>query len=100
GEHHMISATGIKDQDLAVIAEGCRINHPSVTGRGDLGPRPGGDALALFGAPDPVWGAEFANPGAVDRQRQASAGCSEADGRGEPTRIVERGEIESIVLGF
>ena len=37
GEHHMVSAAGVKDQELAVSAEGPGINDPTVTGRRDLG---------------------------------------------------------------
>src|SRR5262252_4327024 len=42
-EQDMISAAGIKDQELAIIAERTRINHPSVAGGGDLAAGAGAD---------------------------------------------------------
>ena len=55
----MISAAGIKDQDLAVIAEGTSINNPPIAWRRDLGAGPGGDGNALFGATEAVGNPEF-----------------------------------------
>ena len=83
----MISAAGIKDQDLAVIAEGTGINHPAVTRRDDLGRGPGGNGKALFGAAEAVGSPEFLDPGAVNRKRQTSAGGGECDRRGEPAGV-------------
>ena len=42
-EQDMISAAGIKDQELAIIAERTRVNHPSVAGGGDLAAGAGAD---------------------------------------------------------
>jgi hypothetical protein len=42
----MISAAGIKDQELAIIAERADINHPSIA-RSRIGP-PGGRRLLLL----------------------------------------------------
>ena len=96
----MIPAAGIKDQELAVIAEGSGINHPAVTRRRDLGGGPGGDGNALFGAAQAVGSPEFPDPGAVDRQRQAATGRGEGDRRRKPAGIVEGGQIDSVVLGL
>src|SRR5258707_12862234 len=67
-EQDMISAAGIKDQELAIIAEGTRINHPSIARGRDLAARPGGHRYAFFRAPQAVGGAKFLDSRAVDRQ--------------------------------
>ena len=63
----MISAAGIKDQELAIITEGAGIDHPSVARSCDLAAGPGGNGYALFRAPEPVRGAEFPDSGAIHR---------------------------------
>ena len=70
----MISAAGIKYQDLAVIAEGSGINHPSVTRSGDRGTGPGRNGYAFFRAAGAVRSPEFLDPGAINRKRQLSTG--------------------------
>src|SRR5262245_3518122 len=92
-EQDMISAAGIKDQELAIIAEGAGVNHPSIAWGRDLAPRAGGDRYALFGTAEAVRGAKFLDSGAVDRQRQHSLGRSKGDGRAQPPRILERGKV-------
>src|SRR4029453_17188329 len=91
-EQDMISAAGIKDQELAIIAEGAGVNHPAIAGRRDLPPRAGGDRYTLFGPAEAVRSAKFLDSGAVDRQRQHSLGRSKGDGRAQPPRILERGD--------
>ena len=68
-EQDMISAAGIKDQELAIIAERTRINHPSIARGRDLAARTGGYRYALFRAPEAVRGAKFLDSRAVGRQR-------------------------------
>jgi hypothetical protein len=63
----MISAAGIKDQELAIIAEGAGVNHPSVARSRDLAARAGSDRYTLFGASEAVGGPKFLDSGAVDR---------------------------------
>ena len=84
----MISAAGIKDQDLAVIAEGCGINHPAVTRSRDLGTGPGGDGKALFGASQAVRSPEFPNPDAVNRKRQMSTRRGKSNRRRQPSGVL------------
>ena len=74
----MISAAGIKDQELAVIAERPGVNNPAITGSGDLPPGRAAIDSALFGAPDAVRSPEFPDFDAIDRQRQHSLGCGKA----------------------
>src|SRR5262249_38357967 len=89
----MISAAGIKDQELAIIAEGAGVNYPPVARSRDLTARAGGDGYALFGTAKAVRGPKFLDSGAVDRQRQHSLGRSKGNGRAQPPRILECGEI-------
>src|SRR5262249_47627647 len=89
----MISAAGIKDQELAIIAERTRINHPSVARGRDLAGRPGGDRYALFRATEAVGGAKFLDSRAVDRQRERAFGGSKSNRWGEPAGIIQRGEV-------
>ena len=63
----MIPAAGIKDQELAIIAEGSGIHHPAITRSRDLAARPGGDREALFGASDAVRGAKFLDSHPIGR---------------------------------
>src|SRR5262247_4854724 len=91
----MISTAGIKDHELAIIAEGAGVNHPSIARGRDLAPRAGGDRYTLFGPADAVRSAKFLDSGAVDRQRQHSLGRSKGDGRAQPPRILERGKVRS-----
>src|SRR5262249_9268180 len=92
-EQDMISAAGIKDQELAIIAERTRINHPSVARGPDLAGRPGGDRYALFRATEAVGGAKFLDSRAVDRQRERAFGGSKSKRWGEPAGIIQRGEV-------
>src|SRR5258707_14969179 len=80
-EQDMISAAGIKDQELAIIAEGAGVNHPSIARSRDLAARAGRDRYTLFGASEAVGGPKFPDSGAVDRQRQHSLGRSKGNGR-------------------
>src|SRR6266542_5952674 len=99
-EQDMISAAGIKDQELAIIAERAGVNHPSIARSRDLAPRAGGDRYALFGAAEAVRGAKFPDSGAIDRQRQHSLGRSKGDGRAQPPRILERGKVRPPARGL
>src|SRR5262245_65600496 len=58
-EQDMISAAGIKDQELAIIAEGAGVNHKSIARSRDLLPRAGGDRYTLFRPAEAVRGAKF-----------------------------------------
>src|SRR6266853_5071724 len=89
----MIAASGIEDQELAVITEGAGIDYPAVAGGGNLGPRPGRDGEALFGAADPVGTPEFLDSDAIDRQREQPLGGREGDRRREPPGVLEGGQI-------
>src|SRR5258708_21767013 len=83
----MIAAAGIEDQELAVIAEHPRINHPAVARGGDLRARTGRDRKALFGASEPVRSAKFLDSHAIDRERQPALGGHEGDGRRQAARL-------------
>src|SRR5262249_34087012 len=89
----MISAAGIKDQELAIIAEGPGVNHPSVARGCDLAAWPGGDGKALLGAADAVRSAKIADFDPIHRQRQHSLGGCEGNRRAQPPGIPERGEV-------
>src|SRR5262249_13192413 len=84
----MISAAGIKDQELAIIAEGAGVNHPSIAWRRDLAPRPGGDGYALFGTPESARGPKFLVSAAVDRHRRHSLAPAKAMAGAQPTRFL------------
>ena len=88
-QQHMIPVAGIQDQELAVIAEGSRINHPAITRSCDLGTRPGGDGKAFFaGRRAPSDAPIFPDSHAIHRQRQSSLGPGEGDRRGQPARVL------------
>ena len=58
-QQHMIPVARIQDQELAVIAEGSRINNPAITRSCDLGARPGRDGKAFFLPAEPVGGPDI-----------------------------------------
>src|SRR5581483_5848691 len=89
----MIPAAGIKDQDLAVIAEGSRIDDPTVAWRRHLGTGPGCDCQPFFSSAELVRGAKFTDSDPADRKRQPAARLSKRNRRGKPARIVQSRHI-------
>src|SRR5262249_40432615 len=88
---------GIKDQELAVIAEGAGINHPTVARGGDLTAGPGRDRQPLFAPPDAVRSAKFPDFHATYGQRQHPLGGREADRRSEPAGVAQRRQARPAV---
>src|SRR3954469_25743495 len=91
-KQHMIAATGIKDQELAVIAERSSVDNPPIARGCDLGARPGGDREPLLGATDPIRGPIILDSHAVDRQRQKPLGGGKGNRRRKPAGVLQCGQ--------
>src|SRR5579883_2085638 len=94
----MIAAAGIKDQELAVIAERSRIDDPAVSGGGDLCAGPGCHCQAFLSAPETVRRAEFLNAYAIDRERQASFSGRKSNCGCQAPRIAQGSQIRTLWL--
>src|SRR6266851_5747449 len=70
GDQHMIPAPGVEDQELSVAAKRSGVNYPAITRGCDLGAGPRCQRNAFFDATCTIGTAKFANPGAINRQRE------------------------------
>ena len=79
----MITATSIKDQELAIIAERPRINHPAVTRSCDLAAGAPREGEAFFRAAVPIGSPELLDSVPAHRKRQETFGRREGNRLGE-----------------
>src|SRR5471030_2769678 len=79
GDHDMIPAPGIEDQELSVAAEGARVNNPAITRGCDLRAGLCGQRNAFFDATHTVGTAKLTNFDAINRKGEQTPGRGERD---------------------
>src|SRR5262249_17239218 len=93
----MIPAADIQDQELAVRPERTGVDHPTVSGRSNLGSGPRSNGKPSFGPTIPVGGAKFLQFDTVNRNRNLSWQGREGYRRRQPSGIAECRERRAAV---